>query len=182
MNYLGSFDYCPKVNKKTVTFLEKVITKESLILETGTGNSTIWFGLRAKRVVSIESKRSWYRKVRQHLARNDIENVQIYLDSEYDFKGLDKILNKEDLIQYDIILHDGPTPLERRIALAKEIIKYVKPGGYFVIDDTGEKKRYKPAIDYLDDFGWEKITLRGKEEWGAMKESSIYRRPEEMRE
>ena len=182
MKYLGSFDYCPKVNKKTVVFLEKVVTKESLILETGTGNSTVWFGLRAKRVVSLESRRRWYGKVRQHLARNDVENVQIYLDSEYDSKGLDKILNKEDLIQYDIVLHDGPNPLERRVALAKEIIKYVKPGGYLIIDDTHEKKRYKPAIDYLDNLGWEKIVLKGKEKWGAMKESTIYRRFGEISE
>lgn len=177
MNYLGNFDYCPKLNRKTVVFLEEVITKESLILETGTGNSTIWFGLHAKRVVSLESRRSWYKRVRQHLARNDVENVRIYLDSKYDSKGLDKILNKEDLIQYDIVLHDGPTPLERRIALATEIIKYVKSGGYLIVDDTGQRKRYKSAIEYLDDLGWEKIVLCGKEEWGGIKESTIYRRP-----
>ena len=178
MNYLGSFNYCPKVNKKTVAFLEKAITKESLILETGTGNSTVWFGVRAKRVVSLENRRGWYKKVRQHLARKGVENVRIYLDSEYDSKGLDRILNKEDLVQYDIILHDGPTPLERRFSLAKEITKYVKSGGYLVIDDTGERKRYKSAIDYLDSLGWEKMVLCGKEEWGGRKESTIYRRLE----
>lgn len=182
MSYLGSFDYCPKVNKKTVKFLEKVITKESLILETGTGNSTIWFALRAKRVVSFENRRKWHKEVGKHLMKNNIENVKVYFDSEYDSKNLDRILNKEDSIQCDIVFHDGPNPLERRLLLAKRIVRYVKLGGYLVIDDTNEKKRYKSAIDYLDRLGWEKIVLKGKEKWGAMKESTIYRRPEEMRE
>lgn len=182
MSYLGSFDYCPKVNKRTVAFLKKTITKESLILETGTGNSTIWFALRAKRVVSFESGRRWCKEVGKHLMRNSIENVRVYFDSEYDSKNLGKMLDKEDSIQYDIVFHDGPNPLERRLALTKRLIKHIKPGGYLVIDDTHEKKRYKPAISYLDRLGWEKITLKGKEEWGAMKESTIYRKPEEMRE
>lgn len=181
MSYLGSFEYCPKVNERTVAFLKKVIRKNSLILETGTGNSTIWFALHAKRVVSFESGKNWRKKVRKHLMRNSIDNVKVYFDSKYDSKNLDEILDKEDSIQYDIVFHDGPNPLERRLVLAKRLIKYIKPGGYLVIDDTHEKKRYKPAINYLDRLGWEKIVLKGKEKWGAMKESTIYRRAEEIR-
>lgn len=177
MNYLGTFNYCPKVNKETVRFLEKVITQESLILETGTGNSTVWFGLRARRVVSLESKGSWYRKVNDHLKSNGIENAKIYLDRGYDSKDLGEILDEKDLIQYDIVFHDGPTPLERRIGLAEKLICRVKPGGYLVVDDTHERKRYKPALDYLDRLDWEKIVLKGEEEWGGQKESTIYRRP-----
>lgn len=136
MNYLGNFDYCPKLNRKTVEFLEKVITPTSVILETGSGNSTIWFGKRVNRVVSLESDRDWGKRVKNHLKKEGIENVRLYLDKHYDVKELNAVLKEQDLIQYDIVLHDGPTPLLRRWALVWRIVKFVKPGGYLILDDT----------------------------------------------
>lgn len=174
MTYLGKYDYLPAVNFQTIAFMEKIITSESLVFETGTGNSTIWFARRAKRVVALEHRTGWYEQVRRCLEKEGTKNVKIYLDPEYAQKSFDDILEEKDNIQYDMVLHDGPNPTAERLSLVKLIPSLVKPGGYLIIDDT-DRDVLAPGVGYLDSLGWEKTAISGKDFFGQEKEAIIYR-------
>lgn len=175
---LGGDNYSPRLNLQTITMLEKIITPESLVLETGTGNSTIWFALRAARVVSLESDISWHNAVLNHLEKKGLRNVRIYVDPEYSQKSFEGVLTEEDIIQYDVVLLDGPNPEEIRVPqLLEDAPDYVKPGGYLIVDDT-HYEIFKPGIRYLDSLGWEKTEIpMGEDRWGSLKEAIIYRKP-----
>lgn len=176
MDWLGEKNYVPKLSAQTVEFLEGVVTSESLVFETGSGNSTVWFAKRAKRVVSLEDHDDWYKKVQKLLDKERLENVTMYFDVEYEKKPLRSILKKEDMILYDIVLHDGPHGKERKALLVKEVYHLVKLGGYLVLDDT-DREPYKLNIQFLDYLGWEKTEIPfGYDAFGSGKNAVIYRR------
>jgi len=101
-------NYLPRLNVQTVEFLKKIITSKSLVFETGSGNSTIWFGKQAKKVVSLESNKGWYERVQEFRRKENLQNVKLYFDPNYPKKQFKEILESEDIIEYDIVLHDGP--------------------------------------------------------------------------
>jgi len=176
---LGGDNYSPRLNMQTIAMIEKIITPDSLVLETGTGNSTIWFAKRAKRVVSLESDIHWHDAVHNYLGKEALRNVRIYVDPAYSQKSFKNVLKEEDIIQYDIVLLDGPNPEEARVPLLLEDApNFVKPGGYLIVDDT-HYRIFVPGIMYLDSLGWEKTKIpMGADRWGGLKEAIIYRKPE----
>lgn len=178
MSYLGKHDYLPAVNFQAIEFMKKIITPESLVFETGTGNSTIWFARRAKRVVGLESRAGWYKQVRRCLGEEGMQNVKVYLDSGYAQKSFNEILEEKDNIQYDVVLHDGPNPTTERLPLMKSIPSLVKSGGYLIIDDA-ERAVLASGIEYLNSLGWEKTVILGKDFFGEEKKAIVYRKPEE---
>jgi len=176
MSYLGDHGYLPAINYPTITFMEKILTPESLVFETGTGNSTIWFARRAKRVVGFESRSEWFKEVQRFLKKEGLKNIKVYFDPGYAQKSFDEVLVEEDNIQYDVVLHDGPNPTAERLSLIKFIPSLVKSGGYLIVDDT-DRDILVPAIKYLDSLSWEKTTIRGNDFFGEEKEAIVYRRP-----
>jgi len=176
LNWLGEKNYTPKLNVQTVGFLESIITLESLVFEIGSGNSTIWFAKRAKRVVSLESHSGWYAEVQGLLDKEKLENVTMYLDAKYEERPFRSILKEKDMILYDIVLHDGPNGITRRILSVKEVPPFVKLGGYLVVDDT-HREEFLSSIQLLDSLGWEKTDVPfGNDAFGSGKSAIIYRR------
>ena len=170
-------DYLPRLNLHTVEFLKGIITSESLVFETGSGNSTIWFGKQAKKVVALESDRGWYERVQGFVRRENLQNVKLYFDPHYPEKQFKEILESEDVIEYDIVLHDGPFSAGLRIPAMKFIHLFVKAGGYLVVDDTHDQRCAKGIKEHLDILGWEKTEIPyGKDAYGSGKSAVIYQR------
>jgi len=164
--------YLPNLNLGTIKFLRKIITSESLIFETGSGNSTIWFGKQVKKVVALENDKNWYKKVQQFIKKEGLQNVKLYFDPDYPKKQFKDTMKKEDIIEYDIVLHDGPYHAEQRVLAMKFIHLFVKPGGYLIVDDISNKQCAKGIKENLDILGWEKREIRGYK-----KSAIIYQRP-----
>jgi len=169
-------NYIPRLNWQAIEFLEKIITPENIILETGTGNSTIWFARRVQRVVSFEDKKNWHDKILESLKKENLRNVEIYFDAHYVEKPFHAMLNKRDNVLYDVILLDGPNIGPGRIPLIIKLIPLLKQGGYLILDDT-EKGWYEPGIRYLDNLKWETYAFKGKSWYMPYKEGRAYRKP-----
>lgn len=170
-------NYLPKLNFQTIEFLEKIITVDSLVFETGSGNSTIWFGKQVKKVVSLENKKGHYERVKGFIEKENLQNVKLYFDPSYFTKQFKDILEKEDLIQYDIVLHDGPFNAALRISAMKFIHTFVKDGGYLVIDDTHSPVVQDAISKYFDILTWRKTDIPyGLDSFGYGKSATIYRR------
>ena len=143
-------NYLPKLNLQTVEFLKKIITPKSLVLETGSGHSTIWFGKQVKRVVALEDDVRWHKLVRGFVRKENLKNVRLYFDPDYSRKQFKDIMKSEDVIEYDIVLHDGPYHANFRIPAMKFIHLFVKAGGYLIVDDTHDKRCAKGVKEHLD--------------------------------
>lgn len=165
-------NYLPKLNLQTIEFLKKIITPESLVFETGSGNSTIWFGKRVKRVVALEDNKNWYELIQKFIKEENLRNVKLYFDPSYPTKQFREVLQDEDIIEYDIVLHDGPYIAGLRIPAMKFIHLFVKPGGYLIVDDIYDKRCARGIREHLDILGWEKRNIYGKK-----KSAFIYQRP-----
>jgi len=173
---MNLIDYLPRLNLQIVEFLKKIITPDSLIFETGSGNSTIWFGKQAKKVVTLEDDEDWYKKIQKLIKKEKLWNVKIYFDPDYPKKQFGDILQNEDIIEYDIVLHDGPSKVKSRIEAMKFIHHFVKAGGYLIVDDANQRTR--GTRRYLDILGWEKsIILPECDASGARESAIVYRRP-----
>lgn len=171
-------NYLPRLNLQTVEFLKKIVTLNSLIFETGSGSSTIWFGKQAKKVVALESDRGWYERVQGFVRKENLQNVKLYFDPDYPRKQFKEILQSEDVIEYDIVLHDGPFSAGLRISAMKFIHLFVKAGGYLIVDDTHDQRCAGGIKEYFDTLGWEKTGIPyGKDAYGSGKSAAIYQRP-----
>jgi predicted O-methyltransferase YrrM len=49
------------------------------VFEYGSGGSTLFFGERAKVLVSVEHDREWYKVLKQHLEKRGLRNVEYLL-------------------------------------------------------------------------------------------------------
>ena len=171
-------DYLPRLNLQTVEFLKRIITPESLVFETGSGNSTIWFGKQVKRVVSLENDEDWYKEVQQSIEKEGLQNVKLYFDPSYPTKQFREILQDEDIIEYDIVLHDGPYSVGLRVPTMEFIHSFVKPGGYLVIDDTHKSQCSEGTKKYLNILRWKKLVFPYEGDAFRVKKSAIiYQRP-----
>lgn len=169
-------DYLPRLNLQTIKFLKKIITSDSLILEIGSGNSTIWFGKQSKKVVALEDNKKWYKRVQGFIRKEGLRNVKIYFDPDYPEKQFKDILRNEDIIEYDIVLHDGPPNVNLRINVMKFIYRFVKVGGYLIIDDT--QRCVSGTRKYLDVLCWKKLTIPPERNaLGGRQDAIVYQRP-----
>lgn len=160
---LGRQDYIPWFNYETIELLKKIVTKDSEIMETGSGNSTIWFAKRVKRMVAYENLYRWYLGVQNEIEKEGLENVTHYYDPKY----VDKPLRDEG--PFDIIILDGDDYPNARVKAMKRFVpKYLKQGGYLIVDDI-HRENYRPGVEYLDTLGLKKTLLSGSGPIAAMK-------------
>jgi len=136
-----------------VKFLEAILEKRHFVLETGSGNSTIWLAEKVSKVISFEHSKKWHNHLAAYLGNHDIGNVDLYLDPGYPEKGIPRIG-----YLFDLILIDG----RGRVKTFHSALPALKPGGYICIDNA-ERERYKPIFKALDSKGWPKAIF--KEEW-----------------
>lgn len=171
-------DYLPRLNLRTVEFLKRIITPESLIFEIGSGNSTIWFGKQVKKVVALEGSEKWYKRIQGLIEKEGLRNVKVYFDPNYPKKQFKDILQNEDIIEYDIVLHDGPFKASSRVMAMKFIYRFVKVGGYLIVDDTHDEWCASGTRKYLDVLGWKKMDIpHARDPYRRKKSTIIYQRP-----
>lgn len=141
----------PWLVHEAIIFLEAILTKKSLVLETGSGASTIWFANRARSVLSFEHNKTWYKNVKETLEHKGIKNVELKYVPDYPKKGLDlKGL-------FDVILIDG----RGREKSFMSVLRNLKIGGYLILDNA-ERSRYKNIIGIMSSLGYPKMIFIDK--------------------
>lgn len=170
---LSERNFQPRLNFKTIKFLESVLTKKTEVLETGSGASTIWFAERVKNVISFEDLSSWYYALIDIVEEKKLTNIKIYFKPGYAKKEF-----LEFKKQFDIVLLDGTGGATARISAMKSGHKNVKPGGYLIVDDTHRIEEYKEGIKFLDNMGWERIRFEGLDPYQEEKAATVYKKLE----
>lgn len=163
----------PWTTPASILFFDKVLSKEMIGLEYGSGRSTIYFASKLKKLVSIEHYEGWYNKVKKELENNQIINVEYHLilkqdtpdktdDSDVELNKLVGSEPRNDFANYynkvseysdgyfDFVLIDG----RAREKCGLNAINKLKSGGIFVLDNS-ERPRYNALHDALST--WPKV-------------------------
>ena len=134
----------------------KHLDSNKIMLEWGSGGSTIEFSPKVKQYYSIEHNLDWFTKVNRFLKENNFKNVDYRFiqqnssrtanQSQYiEFKDY---IDEVDVIgeKYDIVLIDGRA---RRLC-AYKIIPYLNPNAIIIVHDWVLRNVYHCITDYYD--------------------------------
>jgi predicted O-methyltransferase YrrM len=134
----------PWMSQRAVRFLDSFLRKTDTGIEFGSGRSTIWFGRRVGRLVSVEHDAGWSTKVKEMIQDGgliQIEHHHIHLDhpaAEPTRAYYDPLPRYVDFINrypdntFDFVVVDG----HYRVACILASISKLKAGGILILDNS----------------------------------------------
>ncbi len=141
----GDGEQIPWFTYPSIEYLDQLDLSEKVMLEWGAGNSSIYFSKRVKEIVSIESDREWYEKIRE----DAIANQELYFAVE-DYATKPNTLNRK----FDIILIDGI----KREECAQQVMGLINNKGLIILDNSD---RYPDIASYFRDNGYIQVDFHG---------------------
>ena len=143
------FQEGPWIAPRAVTFIERRLDDDSVVLELGAGRSTPWFAKRAGRVVSFESDDVWAERVYLQTAcvRPRVEVRRIPAPS-FDNAALSAFSEQSVDVLFVDQLEINPGD---RVESIRRLWSLVRPGGIIVLDDS-DRPAYASAFTALK--GW----------------------------
>lgn len=139
------------MNNPEIRFIEKFLTKTDVMLEWGSGGSTIHFSKFVDEYYSIEHDKLWYDRVNSVLPKN----VKYYfVPADEPLAGLTKKYQVTSYInfcntinkKFDKVLIDG----RGRQWCAETIIPFLHKDSVVFMHDYCNRKRYHTAEEYYD--------------------------------
>lgn len=152
-----------------ISFLTPRIKSDFSVFEYGSGNSTLWWAERVKKVKAVEHDPLWGEIVRGMLPENaSLEVFELEAGGAYSKASL--AANEK----FDVIVVDG----RDRINCAHAAAKALTPRGVLLWDNT-ERRRYHSGFDRLYELGFRRLEFRGLAPIRAIAlETSIFYRPD----
>ena len=172
-------DGVPWITFEARLFLESVLDNRFTVFEYGAGGSTLFFSERVNRVISVEHDPNWFYRVKDALAKREINNCDLlfippeytaqfnvniddpeaYCSSSESYRGYNfyRYASYIDLFPnefFDFIAIDG----RARPSCILHARSKVKIGGYLMLDNS-ERPHYQRAKGLLSD--WEKHAFYG---------------------
>lgn len=159
MQHQAAIDYnknpIPWMTYPAIIFINERVSSDMSIFEYGSGNSTLWWAKRVKKVVSCDHDKNWHDKVKMSAP----ENVQLFqINLEYGKEYSRKISEYHQ--EFDIIVIDG----RDRVNCVKNALSALKEDGV-IIWDNSDRASYAEGYDYLLSNGYKRIDFTGM---GAM--------------
>lgn len=129
--------YEPWLHPDVTAYLKELLDPWYEVLEHGSGGSTLWFAGLVSKVVSIETDSSWYRAVKETAP----DNVRLILWGRGNYPRIKKG-------GYDLFLIDGE-PVADRSRFLRDAERFIKPGGYLVLDNANRPEYAEERLDLL---------------------------------
>ena len=156
----------PWIVFEAAEYLRRILHKDMVVFEYGSGSSTLFFSRRVSHIFSMEHDSSWYNHLSQIITDQKIKNVDHrliecmeniankpseYLSSSTLYKGkcFESYVKSIDAFPdhyFDVVLVDGRSR-NACIAHAKD---KVKQGGYLIVDNS-DREYYLDKNDFLRD-------------------------------
>ena len=122
----------PWLTLDSITFIEKYLRSSDAGIEWGSGRSTIWFAKKVKSLLSIETDRMWYEKIREKLIEENLYNVELKITAGETYESLLEQCIDISEESIDFVLIDGAI---NRHLTAEICIPLLKKGGLLIIDN-----------------------------------------------
>jgi predicted O-methyltransferase YrrM len=123
----------------SIAFIEKHLRSKSVVLEFGSGASTVWLDSRCAKLVSVDNDTRWHQQIKEHTLQN---TTMLLLPRSYDLI-CDVFPDK----YFNLILIDG----RDRVLCAKKAERVIKRGGLIVLDNS-ERPKYAEIFELYKDF------------------------------
>lgn len=144
------------MDSREKALIEKHLDSNKVMLEWGSGGSTVEFSQQVKQYYSIEHNRQWFNNVSEEIAQRKYTNInynfveqnapQTEAQSEYyQFKDYIDIVDTFNT-KFDIVLIDGRA---RRLC-AYKVIPYLNPNAIVIIHDWVLRHVYHCVTDYYN--------------------------------
>jgi hypothetical protein len=131
---------------QAVVRLDELLTRDMSLLELGSGASTVWYGERCGRVVSVEPDPAWAERTARQVAH--LPNVQMRQCALADVERTQE--------EFDVIIVDG-TDTERHTRTDSVRAVRSRARQIVVLDDS-DRPRYAPCDELLADWNCERYT------------------------
>ena len=112
-----------------IDYLKQLDFSECAVFEYGSGNSTLFWGSVARRVVSVDDDEEWYRTTLARLPAN------CELTLETDLEEYPAVIDRYPG-QFDVIIVDGAARGHTRLKCARRAIERLRPGGMIILDNS----------------------------------------------
>lgn len=120
----------PWISYDAAHVISTKLSTNSIVLEFGSGMSTIWLGKKAGRVISIENNEEWISKVQEYLDKYSLKNVELIHSETFD--DYEKRILSIYSGPFDLILIDG----EFRDKATEIAVKYIANNGIIYLDNS----------------------------------------------
>jgi hypothetical protein len=141
----------------------EILTTDDIVLEVGSGGSTIFYGKRCKKVISIETDVNWYNKVLNKLHEEAITNVDyILIEKESDICDYIKYISEG----VNVISVDSIIGFNRSLIL-NEILSKDFDLRVIIMDNYGHKDLFPLHYDKVLKPDWEMYEYNHPEWWGG---------------
>jgi hypothetical protein len=141
----------PWVTYSFIDFIKTRLNKDLSIFEYGSGNSTLFYASRVKKVVSVEHDKAWYQKIVKAKASN-AEMIYTALERGGEYCKKASLLGEK----FDVIIVDG----RDRVNCCTYSLEALTERGVIVLDDS-ERKEYDEARIFLTNKGFKELPFTG---------------------
>ena len=166
----------PWTSQASIKAFEKILNKDMVGFEYGSGFSTLFFSKLLNHLTSVEHNGKWFKIVKTKLKEQEIDNVdynfvpsgKVEINPDYTFYKDYQLTEKDFTIRkeyhdyfsfistfpnehFDFIIVDG----RARVECCLNAIPKLKASGLFVLDNS-DRDRYKPVFKVLK--SWKSIT------------------------
>lgn len=147
--------------------LNEGLNDKDVVLEVGTGGSTIFYAQRCKEVIAIETSKDWGDKVYDKMERSNIENVSyLVIPNEEDILSNIKNLKTDNVTVFSVDTQGG---YGRSAILNAFLEKGISPNlRMIVLDNYGHEGLFPDHYDKENFMGedWEVVTYK-HERWAG---------------
>ena len=146
--------FTPLMHKHEYGLIEKYLSSDDVLLEWGSGNSTMYFSGIVKKVISIEHDIDWINKIQTAIDTYDIKNISIHhVPANSPFPNPCRYEQFKDYVEYPInkkfkitrVLIDG----RARKYCAKAIYNVINKNTIVFIHDFN-RLDYQKVLKYFD--------------------------------
>jgi hypothetical protein len=120
-----------------IDFLMQRNFEDRNVLEFGGGQSTLWWSMRARSVLTIEDNSDWHAWLSSQIGSSVALHPLPYIGATETIKAVKKVIDDHPFRTFDVIIVDG----HLRRAATELAFSYLAPGGALLIDDS-EKYGY----------------------------------------
>lgn len=112
-----------------IEYIRQLDFRDSVVFEYGSGFSTLFWGSRARHVVSVEDEEEWHGLLRPQLP----SNCELLLETDL-AQYVDVIHRYSD--GFDVIVVDGPARGRTRLKCSRAALEHLRPGGLIILDNS----------------------------------------------
>ena len=112
-----------------IEYVRQLDFSDKTVFEYGSGNSTLFWGRAAKRVVSAEEDEKWYQVLRSKLP----PNCELIFEADLQ-RYVDVIRRYPD--GFDVIVVDGAARGRTRLKCSRVATEFLRPGGLIILDNS----------------------------------------------